>query len=94
MHLFLEAHYKIKYHTGICCGAMDSYINAHEEQLLSWSRILDLIQIMSSLLPIPKNTELSETKKVNLHLLKNNPQTLLLINTDILFSMSSGTNTN
>lgn len=45
MHLFLEAHYKIKYCTGICCRAMDSYINVHKEQLLSSIRILGSIQI-------------------------------------------------
>lgn len=45
MHLFLEAHYKIKYCTGICCRAMDSYINVHKEQLLNSIRILGSIQI-------------------------------------------------
>lgn len=88
--LFLEAHYKIKYCTGICCRATDSYINAHKEQLLSWSTAWDEIPIGVPSCQSPQNTQLAETKQVHLDPPK---KPLLIISTDI-FSRNSRANKN
>jgi len=99
MHLFLEAHYKIKYCTGIYCTAMDSYINVHKEQLLSRSGILDSIQIRVLSCQSPKTLNHLRLRKLICNHEKNTKKSthahsLLIINIYTFFYTSSRTNKN